>query len=65
MKLLPKNILAEKDCLDKYKTQEMCDEVLDSYLPVLKSVSDWFVMNKMVEKFNSSVFSNGDNFFMM
>ena len=42
----------------------MFDEVLDSYLPVLKSVSDWFVMNKMVEKFNSSVFSNGD-FFMM
>ena len=65
MKLLPKNILAKKHCLDKYKTQAMCDEVLDSYLPVLKSVSDWFVMNKMVEKFNSSVFSNGDNFFMM
>ena len=65
MKLLPKNILAKKHCLDKYKTQEMCDEVLDSYLPVLKSVSDWFVVNKMVEKFNSSVFSNGDNFFMM
>ena len=43
----------------------MCDEVLDSYLPILKSVSDWFVMNKIVERFDSSVFSNGDSFFMM
>ena len=46
-----------KFCPDKYKTQEMCDEAVDSCLLALKFVPDWFVMNKVVEKLHSALFS--------
>ena len=45
-------------CLDRYKTQEMCDKSVNSYLPALKFVLDWFVASKMVEKIVNAVFSN-------
>ena len=29
-----------KYCLDRYKTQEICDEAVDAFLPALKFVFD-------------------------
>ena len=37
----------------------MCDEAVDNFLPALKFVPDWFVLNNMLEKRNV-VFSNDD-----
>ena len=28
-------------CLDKYKTQRMCDEAVDDFLATLKLIPDW------------------------
>ena len=50
--------------LDRYKTQEMRDEAVDACLPALKFVSDWSVTNKMIEKHDNVVFSNGDIIFL-
>ena len=47
-----------KYCHDRYKTQEMCDKAIDAYLPALKFISDWFVINKMLENLDIIVFSN-------
>ena len=33
-------------CLDKYKTQKMCDEAVDDCLAALKFIPDWFVTSK-------------------
>ena len=43
---------------DKYKTQKMCDKAVDAYLLALEFFSDWFFKSKMIEKLDSSVFSN-------
>ena len=48
-----------KYSLKRYKTQEMCDEAIDTSLLALKFVPDWFVTNKMLEKLDV-VFSNDD-----
>ena len=37
----------------------MCDKAVDNFLPALKFVPDWFVLNNMLEKRNV-VFSNDD-----
>ena len=39
-----------KCCLGRYKTQDMCDKVVDSFLTTLKFVPDCFVTNKMIKK---------------
>ena len=31
-----------KYCLDRYKTQDMCDKAVDTCLPALKFAPDWF-----------------------
>ena len=49
-----------KHCHNKYKTQEICDKAVNSYLLALKFIPDWFAKIKMIEKLNSSVFFNGD-----
>ena len=41
-------------------TQEMCENVVDAFLPTLKFVSDRFITNKMLEKLFAIVFSNDD-----
>ena len=38
----------------------MYDKAVDSYLPALKFVPDWFVPSKIIEKLDHSVFSNDD-----
>ena len=40
------------------KSQVMCNKAVDSCLPALKFVPDWFVMSSRIEKLDSSVFSN-------
>ena len=49
-----------KFCLDRCKTQKLCDKAVDAYLPTLKFVSDWFVTNEMLERLDDVVFSNDD-----
>ena len=46
--------------LDKYKTQEMCDEAVDKILPGLKFFLDWFVTSKMITKTDDALFANDD-----
>ena len=53
-----------KYCLDRYKTQEMCDKAVDEFLPALKFVPDWFVTNKILEKLNDVLFVNDDIIFI-
>ena len=40
-------------CLDKYKTQRMCDE--DS-LAALKFIPDWFVTGKMIKELYTALY---------
>ena len=37
-----------KHCLDRHKTQELCDKAVDDFLPTLKFILDWFVTNKII-----------------
>ena len=46
-----------KYCLDKYKYQEMCEKAVDAFLPLLKSIPDWFVTNKVLEDLDMLYFS--------
>ena len=39
-----------KYCLDRYKTQEICDKAVDNFLQALKLVTDWFVTSKIIKK---------------
>ena len=38
-----------KCCLDRYKTQEICDKAVYGFPPTLKCFSDWFVTNKIIK----------------
>ena len=42
-KAVSNNSFTLKYCLDRNKTQEMCDKAIDALLPALKFVPDWFV----------------------
>ena len=53
-----------KYCIDRHKTQSMCDKAVDALLPALKFNSDYFVAKKMLEKLDNVVFSNDDIFFV-
>ena len=53
-----------KHYLDRYKTQEMCDSVVDACLPALKFLLDGFVSNKMLEKLDDVLVSNDDAIFV-
>ena len=46
---------------DRYKT--MCDEAFDDYLAALKFIPDWFVTNKILEKFHDALLTNDDILF--
>ena len=41
----------------------MCDEAVDDCLAALKSISDWFVTSKMLEKYHDALLPNDDIFF--
>ena len=53
-----------KYCLDRHKTQEICNKAVDVCLSVLKFVPDWVVTNKMIEKLDDVLFSNDDIVFV-
>ena len=36
----------------------MCDKTVDTCLPTLKSVPDWFVMNKIIENLDDMFWSD-------
>lgn len=38
----------------------MCDIAVNDFLPELKLVPDWFVSNKMLEKFHTTLFADDD-----
>ena len=41
----------------------MCDEAFYDYLAVLKFIPDWFVTNKILEKFHDALLTNDDILF--
>ena len=47
----------------KYKSQEMRDKAVHSYVLTLGFAPDQFVKSKMLDKLDNSIFSNGDLFF--
>ena len=49
-----------KYCVDKYKTQETQNKTVDDFLPTSKFVPDWFVTNKMLEKFHNALLASDD-----
>ena len=50
--------LTLKYCLDRYKTEGMCDKAADDFLPVLKFVADWFVSSKLIKKLHDALFAD-------
>ena len=50
-------------CLDRWKTQKMCDEAFDDSLSALNFVPDWFITNKMIRKLHEALFANDDILF--
>ena len=54
-KLFLKNLLYYI-CLDKYKTQDICDKVVDACLTALKFVPDWYVANKILNVLDNAAF---------
>ena len=45
-----------KYCLDRCKTQEMCNKAFDTFLLKLKIVLDWFVTSEMLGKLDNVIF---------
>ena len=43
---------------DQYKTQQLCDEAVDDFLPTLNSVPDWLVTSKMVKKLFTPLYAD-------
>ena len=60
VKVVSKESFILKNCLNRYKTQEMYDKTIDAFLPTLKFVPDWIVTNKILEKLGN-VLSFGDD----
>ena len=52
-----------KYCIDRYKTQKVCDEAVDYYLLVLTFIPDWFVTSKILETFHDALLANNDILF--
>ena len=47
-------------CLDKYKTQKMCDEAVDDCLAAMKFIPDWFCTSKMIKKLFAALYADGN-----
>ena len=50
-------------CLDKYKTQKMCDEAVKDCLTAFTFVPDWCFTSKMLEKLDNALRANDDILF--
>ena len=55
-KVVSKERLMLKYCLDIYKPHKMCKETIDACLASLKFVPDLFVTNKMFKDLDNAVF---------
>ena len=38
-----------KYCLNRYKTQELCEKAINDFLPTLKFVPHWFATSKKIK----------------
>ena len=45
---------------DGYKSPEICEKAVESYLQILKFVPDWFITSKTFKKLDNVVFSNDE-----
>ena len=52
-----------KYCLDRCKTQKICDKAVNSYLLTLQFVSNWFLTNRMIEQIDNALFCNDNIIF--
>ena len=59
-KVVSNDLFMPKYWLDQYKAKEMCDKTVDDCLSALKSVSDWFLTGKILEKLRGALFANDD-----
>ena len=48
-------------CPDRYKTLEMCEKVIDSYIVALKFVSNWFVNSTTYPYIDCYTYNNTHN----
>ena len=48
---------------NRYKTQRMCEKVVDDCAAALKLIPDWFITIKMLEKFYNASHANDDTLF--
>ena len=53
-----------KYCVNRHKTQKNCNKAVDTFLPTLEFIPDWFVTSKMIKKLDDDLFSNGDIIFV-
>ena len=49
-----------KYCLNRYNTQNMCDEAVNDCLLAIKFVLDWFITEKMIRNLHEASFTNDD-----
>ena len=63
-KAVSNNSFMLKYCLNRYKTQEICNKVVDDFLPALQFVCDWFVISKMIKKLDDALLANYDIIFI-
>ena len=49
---------------DRHKNQQMCGKAVQTFLPALKLVSDWFDTNKMLKIIAGVVLSSDDIVFV-
>ena len=54
-----------KYCLDRYKTQEMCDKALNNFLPTLNFIPDWFATSKLFKKIYNALSAMMIYYFLM
>ena len=45
---------------DQYKTQQICDKVVDDCLAALKFVPAWFLTSKMIKKLFTALYADGN-----
>ena len=59
-KVVSKDPFMIKYCLGRYRTQKSCNKAVDTFLPTLEFVPDWFVTSKMIKELYDDLFSNDD-----
>ena len=45
-------------CLGKYKTQRMCEEVVDDSLAASNLIRDWFVTSKIIKEVYTAIYAD-------